>query len=247
MEGSRPGFRNGTGASTASRAARWRWPASARTTASRSSSSASAWSTSGGHARDQRLQDALAGELAQRHGLQRRLHHVLGPAEQARHARPVPRWRRLRAVASAKATGQVGEGASAARCARRRRRRRPGCAATRPASGPSARSAGAARASRGCGATKSLSAVTRARSWRAHASCACASTGRSARAGRQRHLVRQPRRGARPRRVTQAVVDRGLQRLGVAEAADRQRRRGQPHQLQQRVAAAAHQWPCSWP
>ena len=53
----------------------------------------------------------------------------------------------------------------------------------------------------------------------------------------------------------QAGLDRGFQALGVAEAAHRQGRRGQPHQLQQRAASACRRgargrapwsWPWSW-
>jgi hypothetical protein len=114
---------------------------------------ASAASTASGFSRVSRSQDALAGVLAQRHGFQRGLHHVLGPAEgvgqgDVAHGRagarggqrkghrvggvairPAPRWR-------------PGGG----------RRRRPGCAAIPAGSGPSARPAGAARCSRACAA-----------------------------------------------------------------------------------------------
>ena len=107
---------------------------------------------------------------------------------------------------------------------------RRGCAATRPASGPSARSAGAAR----CFArlsTQSFSAsiarqVARARRRRP----APRTAGRRGRgpgaAGRaaSRSALASSRRGRlRP----------PLQAFGIAEATDRQGRRGQPHQLQQ--------------
>ncbi len=49
----------------------------------------------------------------------------------------------------------------------------------------------------------------------------------------QAQLITQPERGA-GLVAHPALVDRGLQPFGVTEAAHRQRRRGQPHQLQQR-------------
>ena len=109
----------------------------------------------------------------ERHGLERGLHHVLGPAEGEGEQRRRAPARRCATPASAKATGQVGAG-----CQRRERAR--GAASARlavaqplaPASGPSARSAGAARAvSRVC-----------------------------EHPGVQRGDARRGRRGARPRR-----------------------------------------------
>ena len=156
---------------------------------------------------------------------------------------------RVRAAASAKATGQVGAGAQRGerRAMRVVARVGAGCAATRAASGPSARSAGAARRISRVARTQSLSAAMRCASLSRQASNACgrAPAGRCARGSRCSWSSSQSPRCALVRH--EAGFDRGFQPFGIAEAAHRQRRRREPHQ-----AAAARRcdvavsgaWPC---
>ena len=141
--------------------------------------------------------------------------------------------------------------------------------APRPVQRPRARSVPAAarpaapRATsgvRGSSATRPASGPSAAVCWRSSPLRACAEPSRSAQrcapghgparpawpapapAGRrgqaQVQLVEQPVAGLRFV-AHQAGFDRGLQPLGVAEAAHRQGRRGQLHQLQQRRGVAA--------
>ena len=201
-----------------------------------------------GHLLDQRLQDALAGELAQRYGLQRRLHHVLGPAEQRRMQglcrggvragrgeregdRPGGRGRERGEVAQARVVVDR-------LVAQPLDQRAPHLFALQAQLARLARADDEVVQLRHA---REVVALPRGVRLREHRQVGAR--------GRQRHLVGEPRGGA-GLAADAAVIDRGLQRLGVAEAADRQRRRGEPHQLQQHGVAGGvgHQWPCFlWP
>ena len=230
----------------------------------------------GGNRVGQPRQDALAGALAQRHGLDRGLHHVLGPAEgegqqRVAHRRAGARGGEGEGDRLGRRGLQRGEHARAASACRglaaTRRSERPICSVCRRNSAVSrvcehpGVERGDARAGRRA-ARRRWPGATTARSPRARLRCSWSS---------------QPVRRPALRRSTQAAFDRRLQPFGVAEAADRQGRRGQPDQLQQaggggrcgasasvRVAVRGRgracsrgrargrapwscAWPCAWP
>ena len=108
--------------------------------------SASAPSTAAGIASRERGEDALARALAERHRLQRRLHHVLGPAEGEAQQRVARRGAAARGgQRERQRPGRRRRERGELRDARIARRCRVG-AASRPSNGPSAGSAGATRA-----------------------------------------------------------------------------------------------------
>ena len=175
-----------------------------------------------------------AGALAERHRLERRLHHVLGPAggegERATSRAPARRWRRRRArrrpARSAPAAAPRGAarrgvgGVAMAQPVRQRAAHLLGLLAQLARSRASSRTS---RSARRCAA----------RSSRRQAASGARDDRQVAARQAEAELVDEPGAARSPRRRRAPRSTAASRPFGIAEAADRQARRGQAHQLEQ--------------